>query len=185
MNYISEISVYFNRLKETIDLVSKDNLNTLINILVTAKDAGKQIFIMGNGGSAATASHIVCDFNKGISLYEEKKFKFICLNDNIPSLMAYGNDLSYDDIFLYPLMTYFHPGDLVIGISGSGNSKNVVKALEYAKDNNGVTIGLTGYDGGKVKMLSMYNVYIPVNDMQVTEDLHMILGHCIMKILSA
>jgi D-sedoheptulose 7-phosphate isomerase len=184
MNLITEITEYFDHLKRAIDNVSKEDLNTIMNVLVRVKEDGKQIFIMGNGGSAATASHFVCDFNKGISLGKEKKFKFICLNDNIPSLMAYGNDLSYDDIFLYPLMTYFHPGDLVIGISGSGNSKNVVKALEYAKENNGETIGFTGYDGGKVKMLSKYNVHIPINDMQITEDIHMVLDHCMMKILS-
>ncbi|MGE4586140.1 MAG: SIS domain-containing protein [Mangrovibacterium sp.] len=183
MIYIPKIAAYFDLLKKTIDNINKEDLNAIMNVLVEAKDNGKQIFIMGNGGSAATASHFVCDFNKGISFGKEKKFKFLCLNDNIPSLMAYGNDLSYDDIFLYPLMTYFHPGDVVIGISGSGNSKNVVKALEYANKNNGITIGLTGYDGGKVKMLCQYNVHIPVNDMQITEDLHMVLDHCMMKIL--
>lgn len=183
MNYVIEISEYFDRLKQTLDSVDQNDFNTLINLLVAAKNANKQIFIMGNGGSAATASHFVCDFNKGVSLLEEKKFKFICLNDNIPSLMAYANDISYDDIFVYPLSTYFNPGDIVIGISGSGNSRNVIKALEYANENNGITIGLTGYDGGKVKQLCNHNIHISIDDMQLTEDLHMILGHCMMQIL--
>lgn len=184
MNYIAEISDYFSRLKTTLDCINKEDIETVMNVLVEAKEGDKQIFIMGNGGSATTASHFVCDFNKGISLGKEKKFKFICLNDNVPSLMAYGNDLSYDDIFLYPLITYFNPGDVVIGISGSGNSNNVVKALKYAIVNEGVTIGLTGFDGGKVKMLCKYNVHIPIDDMQITEDLHIVLDHCMMKILS-
>lgn len=183
-DYRNDISSYFDKLKSTIDLISKENLNTLMNLLENARNEEKTIFIMGNGGSAATASHYVCDFNKGISLNQDKKYRFICLNDNIPSMMAYGNDLSYEDIFLYPLQTYFKPGDVVIGISGSGNSMNVVKALEYANENGGVSIGLTGYDGGIVKKITNYGVHIPVNDMQITEDLHMVLDHCMMKILS-
>lgn len=183
MNYINDITAYFERLKQTLDNISKEDLNTVMNVLVEAKNAGKQIFIMGNGGSAATASHYVCDFNKGISLGKDKKFKFICLNDNIPSLMAYGNDLSYDDIFIYPLQTYYNKGDVVIGISGSGNSENVVRALKWAMENDATTIGLTGYSGGKVMQLCKYNVHIPLDDMQITEDLHMVLDHCMMKVL--
>ena len=100
MEYKKDITSYFKKLKETIDKISIDDLDKLINILVNAKEEGKIIFIMGNGGSSATASHYVCDFNKGVSLGQEKKFKFICLNDNIPSLMAYANDFSFEDIFI-------------------------------------------------------------------------------------
>ncbi|MFK2241724.1 hypothetical protein ACIXOF_04350 [Bacteroides fragilis] len=94
MDYKNDIIVYFNKLKKTIDNISLEELNALMNILVEAKDAGRTVFIMGNGGSSATASHYVCDFNKGVSFEHNKKFKFVCLNDNIPSLMAYANDLS-------------------------------------------------------------------------------------------
>ena len=184
MDYTKDITTYFDRLKETLDKIDKQALNTLMNVLVKAKDEGRQVLIMGNGGSAATASHYVCDFNKGISFGKEKKFKFICLNDNIPSMMAYGNDLSYGDIFLYPLQTYYNKKDVVIGISGSGNSENVVRAISWAKENEATTIGLTGYSGGKVKELCQYNVHVPVDDMQIAEDLHMVLDHCMMKILS-
>lgn len=183
MNYIHEISAYFEREKATLDAISKEDLNALMNLLVDAKDAGKTIFIMGNGGSAATASHYVCDFNKGISYGKEKMFKFICLNDNIPTLMAYANDLSYADVFVGPLKNFMHAGDIVIGISGSGNSENVVRAIQYANENGGVTVGLTGYSGGRIKQLSKYNVHVPIDDMQITEDLHMVLDHCMMKIL--
>lgn len=184
MDYKDRITEYFKREKEVIDLVSKQDLSDVMNVLTEARDSGHQVFIMGNGGSAATASHYVCDFNKGISFGKDKRFKFICLNDNVPSMMAYGNDLSYADIFVYPLQTYFNEGDIVIGISGSGKSENVVRALEWANEHNGITIGLTGYSGGKVKQLCKHNVHIPVDDMQITEDLHMILDHCMMKILS-
>lgn len=185
MNYIEEITIYFDRLKSTIDKVSKVDLNTLMNLLVQARSMGKTVFIMGNGGSASTASHYVCDFNKGISLNANKKFKLICLNDNIPSLMAYANDLSYDDIFVYPLKSYFTEGDMVIGISGSGNSENVLKAIDFANRHGGITVGLTGYSGGKLKQIAQYNVNIPVDDMQIAEDLHLVLDHCMMKILSS
>ncbi len=184
MNYINEISVYFNRLKQTIDAISKEDINQLMSILLNAKEDGKTVFIMGNGGSASTASHFCCDFNKGISFGREKMFKFICLNDNIPTMMAYANDLGYDEIFVGPLRNFMQKGDLVIGISGSGNSKNVVKALEYANSNGAFTIGLTGYSGGNVKMICQHNVHIPIDDMQITEDLHMVLDHCIMSILN-
>ena len=126
MDYTQEITAYFDRLKVTIDKISKSDLSDLMNVLVDAKESGKQIFIMGNGGSSATASHYVCDFNKGISMNQDKKFKFICLNDNIPSLMAYANDLSFEDIFVEQLKNFYQKGDIVIGISGSGNSINVV-----------------------------------------------------------
>lgn len=183
MNYIDQITEYFEVEKKVLDSISKEDLNTLMNLLVDAKNAGKTIFIMGNGGSAATASHYVCDFNKGVSLGKEKMFKFICLNDNIPTMMAYANDLSYADVFVGPLKNFLQPGDIVIGISGSGNSENVVRAIQYANENGGITVGLTGYSGGKIKQLCKYNVHIPVNDMQITEDLHMVLDHCMMKIL--
>ena len=103
----------------------------------------------------------------------------------MPTMMAYANDLSYSDVFLGPLQNFYNEGDVVLGISGSGNSSNVVKALEWANEHGAVTIAFTGYDGGKMKQIAQYGVHIPVNDMQIAEDLHMMLDHCIMKILSS
>ncbi len=183
MDYKEEIVKYFTKLKDTIDKISVDDLNLLMNVLVETKDKGNTIFIMGNGGSSATASHFVCDFNKGVSFGKEKKFKFISLNDNIPTLMAYANDISFVDIFVEQLKNYFQKGDVVIGISGSGNSMNIINAIEYANSNNGISVGLTGYNGGKVIKLAKYNVNIPIDDMQITEDLHMVIDHCMMQIL--
>ena len=183
-DYTVDIKRYFTRVKETIDKIDIADLNEVMNVLERARDEGRYIFIMGNGGSAATASHFVCDFNKGISFDQEKKYRFICLNDNVPTMMAIANDLSYAEVFVHPLRSFFRPGDVVIGISGSGNSANVVNAMQYAKENCGVTIAFTGYDGGKLKQLADHNVHIPINDMQISEDLHMVLNHCMMKILS-
>lgn len=184
MDYSKEVSAYFNKLKSTIDKISKEDLSHLMNVLDLAREEERNIFIMGNGGSAATASHYCCDFNKGLSYGKDKMFKFICLNDNVPTMMAYANDISYDEIFVGPLKNFLKKNDLVIGISGSGNSMNVVNAIEYANRIGAITIGLTGYDGGIITKLCKYNVHIPIDDMQITEDLHMILDHCMMKIFS-
>jgi D-sedoheptulose 7-phosphate isomerase len=183
MDFKNDINTYLDRLKKSIDLIPVGDLSILMNLLLNARNEGSQILIMGNGGSAATASHFVGDFNKGLSYNKSKRFKFICLNDNVPTMMACGNDLSYDDIFVEPLKNFLNEGDLVIGISGSGNSNNVLKAFEYANQKKAVTIALTGYDGGKLKQLAKHNVHIPVDDMQITEDLHLVLDHCMMKIL--
>lgn len=183
MDYINDIKAYFERLKETIDKISIDDLNEVMKVLEQTRIQGKRVFIMGNGGSAATASHFCCDFNKGISEFLDKKYQFFCLNDNVPTMMAYANDRSYDEIFVGPLRNFLERDDCVIGISGSGNSKNVVTAIEYANEIGATTIGFTGYDGGKIMKLCKYNVHIPIKDMQITEDLHMVLDHCMMKIL--
>jgi D-sedoheptulose 7-phosphate isomerase len=106
----------------------------------------------------------------------------VCLNDNIPTLTAYANDVSYDEVFVEPLRNFLAPGDLVVAISGSGNSRNVLKAIEYANGAGAVTVGLTGYDGGALKKIARYGVNVPIDDMQVTEDLHMVFDHLIYAI---
>ncbi len=179
-----DILTYLNRLQETIKRLDKNEINQFINMLLEARDTDKQIFIMGNGGSASTASHFCCDFNKGSSYGFAKRFKFICLNDNVPGMMAYANDVSYDEIFVEQLKNFFNPGDYVIGISGSGNSKNVLKAIEYANANGGITIGLTGFNGGKLKQICAHSVNMNVDDMQISEDLHMMMDHLSMKVIT-
>ena len=129
---------------------------------------------MGNGGSAATASHMVCDFNKGVSFVVGKKFRLQCLNDNVPSVMAIANDMSYDEVFSYQLQGVLEPGDLLVAISGSGNSKNIIKAVEYAKTIGCKVVGITGYSGGKM--------HVAVDDMQIVEDIHMIFDHMMMRV---
>lgn len=182
-DYTKDIAAYFEREKRVLDSIDKASLSELMNVLEQARLDGRQIFIMGNGGSGATASHYCCDFNKGISIHKDKRYRMICLNDNIPTMMAYANDMAYDEVFVGPLQNFYNEGDVVIGISGSGNSGNVVRAMEWAKAHGAVTIALTGYNGGKLKQIAEYGVHVPVDDMQITEDLHMTLDHCMMKIL--
>jgi D-sedoheptulose 7-phosphate isomerase len=186
-NLTGNISGYLSKLKSTIDKLNIDEINTFINLLLDARESGKQIFIMGNGGSGATASHFCCDFNKGAS-YEvknEKRFKFICLNDNVATMLAYTNDVGYDEVFVEQLKNFYNQGDVVIGISGSGNSMNVLRAIEYANAHEGVTIGITGYSGGKLKSLAKYSVHVNIDDMQIAEDLHMVLDHLSMQVIVA
>lgn len=179
----SAINNYLERLKNCIDNLERNEIECFINTLLSARDRGSQIYIMGNGGSGATASHFCCDFNKGMSYQKDKKFKMICLNDNVATMLAYANDVSYDDVFVEQLKNFLQEGDVVIGISGSGNSKNVLKAIEYANQNGAITIGLTGYNGGVLKGIARHCVNANIDDMQISEDIHMMLCHATYNIL--
>lgn len=178
------IKGYFDREIEVIRRLNIDDINEAVNAIWSAYEREATIYIFGNGGSAATASHFVCDFNKGISENKEKKFNFVCLNDNYPMMMAIANDYSYDEVFRYPLVGKLKPTDLVIGISGSGNSKNVINAVEYAKKVGASVIGITGYHGGKLKELSDYHMDVMEDDMQISEDLHMVFDHMMYYVLN-
>ena len=149
------IKDYFNREIEAIKRLDIDEINKALQAIWAAYEREATIYVFGNGGSAATASHYVCDFNKGISEKKEKKFNLVCLNDNYPQMMAIANDISYDEVFRFPLVNKLKSTDLVIGISGSGNSKNVILAVEYAKELGTPTIGITGSDGGKLDRKSV------------------------------
>lgn len=172
---------YIDKLKDVLDGFPHEEFERLVSAMLDAYDQEKRIFVMGNGGSASTASHWVCDINKGCCLDKEKKFKMLCLNDSISTMLAYANDLSYEDVFVEQLKNFFVPGDLVIGISGSGNSKNVLKAIEYANGNDGKTVGLCGYSGGKLYGMVDIPILVKVDDMQKVEDVHMVVVHMVMQ----
>lgn len=172
---------YLDGLKDLFDRFELETFHKIVEHILDAYHHGNNIFTMGNGGSGSSASHFACDINKGCCLDLEKKFKMICLNDNMPTMLALANDVSYDSIFIEPLKNFFNPGDLVIGISGSGNSQNVLNALSYARENGGITIGLTGFSGGKLASLAEIAYVVATDDMQKIEDLHMILIHMIMQ----
>jgi D-sedoheptulose 7-phosphate isomerase len=180
---IEKINNYFETMKRCIDNLDRHEIEQFINTLLEARDRKSRIYIMGNGGSAATASHFCGDFNKGMSYGQDKKFQMMCLNDNVATMLAYANDISYDNIFVEQLKNFLQKDDLVIGISGSGNSKNVLNAIEYANENGAITIGLTGYNGGKLKTISKISVNANIDDMQITEDIHMMLCHMIYSVL--
>lgn len=184
MDYKNDIRTYLDDEIKVLQGLDEKEISEVMNVLENSRLSGNRVFICGNGGSAATASHFTCDFNKGISYSQTVKYNFECLNDNVPMMMAIANDISYEDIFSEPLKNKMHKEDVLLAISGSGNSKNVVKAMQYAKSIGATTIGLVGYDGGKVKELADYCIHVKINNMQIVEDVHMIMDHVMMFVLS-
>jgi D-sedoheptulose 7-phosphate isomerase len=176
------IADYSADFKEAIDRLPFAELEEIIDIIWSAYVQERNIFIMGNGGSAATASHFACDLNKGVSLGLRKRFKAICLNDNVPIMLAYANDVSYDEVFVGQLRNFLKPNDVIIGISGSGNSKNVLKAIQYGNTARAITIGFTGFKGGQLGKIAKHKVIIDSNDLQKIEDAHLVLCHIIMQL---
>ena len=183
-DYTKDIRTYLEEECRVIESLDENEISIVMNVLEETRLSGNRVFICGNGGSAATASHFTCDFNKGISYSQKVKYNFECLNDNIPMMMAIANDISYEDIFSEPLKNKMHKDDVLLAISGSGNSANVVKAVEYANEIGATTIGLVGYDGGKVKELVNHCIHVKIDNMQIVEDVHMIMDHVMMFVLS-
>lgn len=172
---------YRQLLIETLEALDLQSVAAMEDAFAQAHQSGNRIFTMGNGGSGASASHAAGDFIKGASYGLDQRFKMICLNDNLPSMMAIANDIGWDDIFVEPLKNYVEPGDVVIGISGSGNSRNVLKAIAYAQSIGAVTIGMTGFSGGKLKSMVDISVHSPADDMEVAEDVHMAVFNMVKK----
>ena len=160
-------------------------VETGIAMVRSAFESGRQIITCGNGGSAYTASHYVTDWNKMVNLATGRKFRGISLCDNIGIVTAFANDVSYDEIFSGQLKAILAPEDLVIAVSGSGNSRNVVKAVEYANESGAVTLAVVGYDGGALKRIARHSVWVPSFDMQLCEEFHLMFGHMVMKTLCA
>ena len=186
MDYTNRIKDYISLEIETLKKLNVEDINKAMNLMDDTRKAGGTIFVFGNGGSSATASHYQNDFNKGVSEYlykkGEPKFKLLCLNDNVATMMAIANDIGFEEVFRFQLEGVIKEGDIVMAISGSGNSKNVLNAVEYAKSCGNKIIGITGYDGGKLKEMSDVSLCADVMSMQVTEDIHMIYDHLIMSI---
>jgi D-sedoheptulose 7-phosphate isomerase len=177
---------YLDEVAKTLERMEKDlpfKAEEIVSAFVKARDCGKHIYICGNGGSASTASHMASDLNKGANRKDAPRFKAVALTDNIPAMLAWANDLSYDDIFVEQLKNHLEEGDVVVGISGSGNSPNVLKALHYANDKGALTIGLSGFGGGKLAQVAKTCYVVPNNTMQQIEDLHLVIEHMLSLIL--
>jgi len=182
-NFIQE---YLEDIKRILGSVEEDLINRmdkLASILIKARENRNTIFIMGNGGSASTASHFVGDLSKGTIVDGFPRFKAVALTDNIPNMLAWANDEGYEQIFVEQLKNLMEPGDVVIGISVSGNSMNVIKAIEYANRNGGFTIGLSGGDGGKLAKCAQENIHVPSSYMQKVEDIHLLIEHILTSLI--
>jgi D-sedoheptulose 7-phosphate isomerase len=171
------IDAYLTELEHVIHMLSRDEVRAVAGALMKAWRARRQVLILGNGGSAATASHMMNDLNKFTRVEGQPRFRAIALTDNVPWLTAVGNDQSYAEIFVEQLQNLMQPGDTVVAISASGNSPNVVRAVEYAKANGATVIGLCGRPGGKLAQLADLKVIIPADRIGQQEDGHMILDH--------
>jgi D-sedoheptulose 7-phosphate isomerase len=170
---------YKSELIAAIDRIDTARVGEAIALFDEARANGRHIFVCGNGGSASTASHFACDIVKGASYQREQRFKIMALTDSLPTLTAYSNDVSYDCVFAEQLKNFAEPGDVVMCISGSGNSPNVLCAIDYANSIGCKTIALTGRDGGKLAPKAQLSIQVPVPHMGRIEDAHMIVCHMI------
>lgn len=178
---MDSINTYFTELEQMMQAISLPHLQRVLQILEEAYHHGRRIFIMGNGGSAATASHFALDLAKNTIMPGVPRLKAISLTDHVPLITAWSNDTAYEHIFAEQLANMIEPGDVTIGISTSGNSPNVLNALQLAKQTRAFTIGLLGAKGGKMKDLVDAYVLAPGQNIEQEEDAHMILAHVITR----
>ena len=181
-----DASPYLLQLTAQLESVSPADLQRWATLIYEAWQSDRFVFICGNGGSGTTASHMSEDLGKSLlrqdDLHDEskKRLKVLSLTDNVGWIMAVGNDLAYDQIFVQQLMNYGSQGDVVIAISGSGNSANVLNAVDWANRHGLITFGLTGFDGGKLKQIQRDGIHIPLNDMGMVESIHLCLFHWVL-----
>jgi D-sedoheptulose 7-phosphate isomerase len=172
---------YLGRLEEALATISPALVDELAGRLYRAYQDGKQVFVMGNGGSASTASHMAADLAKNTIGANMRRFRIMSLNDNVPLMTALSNDLGYHRVFTEQLMNLIRPGDVLVVISGSGNSPNVLRAIDYARDQCAQVVGLLGFSGGRAADLCDTAVMVDSEDYGVIEDAHLILNHILVE----
>ncbi|MEI8375371.1 MAG: SIS domain-containing protein [Planctomycetota bacterium] len=186
-----DLGSYLERLCTEVKRVSQEEVIHLTELLYATWEQGKTVFIVGNGGSACTASHLCEDLGKGCLAQEDlcdesrRRLRVLSLTDNVGWLTAIGNDCGYDQIFVQQLMNFGQPGDVLVAISGSGNSPNVLKAVDWANRHGMQTFGMTGFRGGKLKEMAHAGIHVPLDDMGMVESVHICLIHWIVDDLHA
>lgn len=185
LSQITSAHQYFNAYKDIVAQMSYSAIDEIVDELLNCYLEGRAVFLFGNGGSAALASHFACDLGKGtlVDGNAKARFRVFALTDNIPLITAWANDSSYERIFSEQLQNLISPRDVAFGISGSGNSPNVLAALRVARATGAVSMGLTGFDGGKMKSLCDYCVVVPSNNMQLVEDFHLGVVHAMFTVI--
>ena len=175
---------YFEELQHVATRLFHDGIDQIAEALVHAYKSERTVYTFGNGGSASLASHLACDLGKGTAYCNGgKRFRVLALTDNLPTLPARPNDSSYEDVFSEQLRNFVQAQDVAFAISGSGNSKNVLNALQVARDAGATTLGITGFQGGAMKSLCDICVIVPSDNMQIIEDLHLATAHSIFRIV--
>ncbi len=182
-----DVSDYLGRLHAELDRLQAGEIRQMADLIFQAWEQDKFVYILGNGGSGTTATHMSEDLGKStlhqadLADESKKRLKVMSLTDNLGWILALGNDVGYDQIFVQQLMNYGRPGDLVVAISGSGNSPNVLRAVEWANRHGLKTLGLTGFAGGQLKQLAHHGVHVPLDDMGMVESIHLCLFHWVLN----
>lgn len=174
---------YLERLIEVIQAIPRDTIDEIARLLLSAQETGKRVFVIGNGGSAALASHMACDFAKNTRGPGKPRLHVISLPDAMATLTAYANDEGYENIFSEPLRSLAQPGDMLIAISASGNSPNIIKGVQAAREIGLTTIGLTGFAGGKLKDYSDVCLIVACDSLERIEDVHVVVNHILTGLL--
>lgn len=172
---------YLSKLIKQLQNIDLGQIDAAVDLVEKAWKSGRQIITLGNGGSSMTALHFITDWNKSVFLAGGRAFRGRTLVDNIGLVMAYANDISFADVFAEQLKNILEPGDLVIAISGSGNSENVIRAVDWANAHGAVTLGLCGYRGARLKERAQHALWVDIDDMQIVEDVHSMFGHIVMQ----
>lgn len=180
---VNSLKEYFEIEQQLLKTAALDRVDAVITLLERARAEGRRVFLFGNGGSGSTASHFACDLGKGTIKSDRPRFKVTCLNDNMPTLTAYANDFGYESIFAEPLISLAEYGDIAIAFSGSGNSANVLRGVETADKRGLVTVGFSGFDGGKLKDHVGLHINVPSEVMGQIEDVHLAMTHAICEML--
>jgi len=176
---VNQFRSYLVDIQRVLELLPVNTIETAVKRLHIARINRKQIFVLGNGGSAATASHMACDLGKNTHAAEYPRIRVHALTDSTPFLTAYGNDCGYDAVFAEQLAAYIEPEDVLIAISASGNSANVLNAVKLAKQQNVYTIGWSGYDGGQLADMVDLPLVVPCHNIEQIEDIHLMLSHMV------
>jgi D-sedoheptulose 7-phosphate isomerase len=178
-----DVPSYLEELSATIQKLPLPAIDRLVRVFFEAYERGRTIFLFGNGGSAALASHMACDLGKGTAPAAGKRLRAVALTDNVALITAWANDARYEDIFAEQLENLLHPGDVACAISASGNSPNILAALSFARRAGAATAGITGFQGGKMKSFCDVCVVVPSDNMQIIEDLHVSISHAVFRVL--
>jgi|SRR5579859_1737239 len=183
-NEVLHAKQYFDELQRVVAGLPHNSINQIAETLLKAYESQRSLYLFGNGGSASLASHFACDLGKGTAYCNGgKRFRVLALTDNLPTLTAWANDSGYEDIFSEQMKNFVQPHDVAFAISASGNSKNVLNALQVARESGAITVGISGFDGGKMKLMCDICVVVPSNNMQIIEDLHLAMAHSIYRIV--
>ena len=186
MDRIRDAISYFSFLERSASTLAWDRIDLIARLLYRAYEEERTTFLFGNGGSASLASHFACDLCKGTRIegsHRQKPFRATALTDNVATLTAWANDVSYEDVFSEQLRGVVESGDIAVAISCSGNSRNVLKALKLAKDSGAITVGIGGFEGGAMIALCDTSLIVRCDNMQIIEDLHLSIAHCLFTLV--